>query len=212
MSLTLHTWRPAVSFAEPAGAALTAMIARPVREWGAAPHAAAALAWKTYSWWLVDPVVHALAGDAPVPRLDLANVEVLSLAEPPYLRFRTVDPRPLEGYDVLGQTRASLVDGHLAPVADAVSAATRVGLRTLWGSVAEAVSYPLLAAGRADLADLVLETWSLRSLLDPVTGPEQPLRRTCCLAVTVPGLGMCDTCPVVRRLSAGAASMSACSR
>lgn len=213
MSLTSAPWRPAAAFTDPGGAELGALVARPRRQWGAAPHAAAALAWKVYAWWCLDPVVRALREGRPVPRLDLDNTEVSLLDDSPYVGFRTVDPRPVSGPDVLEQVGAGVLDGHLGRVADALAVATRVGVRTLWGSVAESVSYPLLAADRADLAERVLDAWSLRGLLEapfPLAG--QPARLTCCLAVTVPGLGICDTCPVTRRqVSVGAGSLASCS-
>jgi ferric iron reductase protein FhuF len=221
VSLT-SVWLRASAFTEPAGAPLSALVARPQREWGAAPHAAAALAWKAYSWWLLDPVVRALMADRPVPVPGLHDTEVAMLDTSPYIAFRpagSASVTPGSGYDVLARVASEVLEGHLHPVARALSAATRVGARTLWGSVAEAVSYPVLAAGRPELARRLLVAWSLDELIDlvdplmdPTTSAAQPLRRTCCLAVTVPGLGVCETCPVARRrLTEAAASTRACS-
>ncbi|MGH3383472.1 MAG: IucA/IucC family C-terminal-domain containing protein [Nocardioidaceae bacterium] len=206
MSLTNLSWVPAAAFGDPRSPELAAVIAVP-QVGGAPPHVAAALAWKAYAWYLVNPVVTALASSAPVPQLDLRNVEVRVTDAVPYVAFRAVDPRPLADDGVVDLVHETLFEGHLRPVAQALSAATRIGVRTLWGSVAEAVSYPLVSSGRTDLADRLLAAWGLDHLLQPALDGGQPFRRTCCLAVTVEGLGVCATCPVrrARPVSEGAA-------
>jgi ferric iron reductase protein FhuF len=192
-------WQPATLFADPRTVVATGLLERPARAWGAAPHTGAALAWKAYAWWLVNPVVLAYADGRPLPRLDLANVEVALREERPYVTFRVLDPTPLRSTDVEARLRETLLDTHLAPVAAALVASTRIGRRTLWGSVAEAVAYPLLQRRDPGTAQRLLETLGLADLVT-IVSPGQCVRRTCCQAIAVPGLGVCDSCPVQRRL------------
>jgi hypothetical protein len=201
----VRRWQPAGLFADAATVVGTGLLDRPMRDWGAAPHTAAALAWKAYSWWLVNPVVRAYAAGRPLPRLELPNVEVALRPERPYAEFRLLDPTPLPRGDATGRMRATLLDRHLGPVADALVTVTRIGRRTLWGSVAEAVAYPLLQDGDARTAEELLEGLGLADLVTLADdGPA--VRRTCCQAIAVPGLGVCASCPVQGRLLASAAT------
>jgi ferric iron reductase protein FhuF len=192
-------WQPATLFADPRTVVATGLLDRPARAWGAAPHTAAALAWKAYAWWLVNPVVLAYADARPLPSLEQANVEVSLREERPYVEFRVLDPTPLPSSDVEARVRETLLDAHLAPVAAALVATTRIGRRTLWGSVAEAVAYPLLQRLDPGTAQGLLDTLGLADLVT-IVSPGQCVRRTCCQAIAVPGLGVCDSCPVQRRL------------
>jgi len=192
-------WQPATLFADPRTVVATGLLERPRRSWGAAPHTAAALAWKAYAWWLVNPVVLAYADGRPLPRLDHRNVEVALREERPYVEFRVIDPRPLPNAAVDARLRDTVLDAHLAPVAAALVATTRIGRRTLWGSVAEAVAYPLLQRRDPGTAQRLLDALGLSDLVT-IVSPGQCVRRTCCQAIAVPGLGVCDSCPVQRRL------------
>jgi len=193
----VRRWQPAARFADAGTVLSTGLLDRPARQWGAAPHTAAALAWKAYSWWLVNPVVLAYAAGRPLPRLDLDNVEVLLRPERPYAQFRVLDRSPLPGRDIARRLRETLLEGHLAPVADALVETTRIGRRTLWGSVAEAVAYPLLQDGDEPTAQDLLAELGLTGLV-AVGADGCVLRRTCCQAIAVPGLGVCASCPVNR--------------
>jgi ferric iron reductase protein FhuF len=192
----VRRWQPAARFADPATVLATGLLEQPARAWGAAPHTAAALAWKAYSWWLVTPVVRAHATGGPIPRLDLDNVEVAVREQRPYVEFRVLDPAPLPDGGV-ERLRESLLERHLAPVADTLVSATRIGRRTLWGSVAEAVAAPLLAEHGPRAAESLLAGLGLAHLVE-VFDDGCALRRTCCQAIAVPGLGVCDSCPVQR--------------
>ena len=192
-------WQPATLFADPRTVVATGLLERPRRAWGAATHTAAALAWKAYAWWLVNPVVLAYAEGRPLPRLDRSNVEVALREERPYVEFRVLDPTPLPGADVETRLRETLLDAHLAPVAAALVATTRIGRRTLWGSVAEAVAYPLLERRDPGTAQGLLAALGLDDLVT-IVSPGRCVRRTCCQAIAVPGLGVCESCPVQRRL------------
>jgi ferric iron reductase protein FhuF len=202
--LDVRRWQPATRFADAETVVATGLLDRPARQWGAPPHTAAALAWKAYSWWLVTPAVRAFAAGRPLPRLDLHNVEVALLEEHPYTEVRVLDPAPLPDDDAVARLRETLLDGHLAPVVDALSTTTRIGRRTLWGSVAEAVAYPLLEDGDGEAVEVLLDGLGLAHLVTVVGGCA--LRRTCCQAIAVPGLGVCDSCPVQTRLLAPAAA------
>ena len=198
----VRRWQPAERFADAETVVATGLLDRPARDWGAAPHTAAALAWKAYAWWLVNPVVLAFAAGRPLPRLDAPNVEVSLADERPYVEFRVLDPTPLRRIDAVRGLRETLLDRHLAPVAGALSTATRIGRRTLWGSVAEAVAHPLLTRGDADTAERLLHGLGLADLV--TLDGTFAARRTCCQAIAVPGLGVCDSCPVQSRLPAPA--------
>ncbi|MDQ4086140.1 MAG: hypothetical protein M3165_10015 [Actinomycetota bacterium] len=195
-------WQPATRFADARTVVGTGLLDRPARRWGAAPHTAAALGWKAYSWWLVNPVALAFAAGRPLPRLDLHNVEVALREERPYAEFRVLDRAPLPHADVVERLRETLLQQHLAPVIEALTTATRIGRRTLWGSVAEAVAQPLLARGDAQGAERLLHGLGLAHLVTVDRG--LVVRRTCCQAIAVPGLGVCDSCPVQSRLPAPA--------
>jgi hypothetical protein len=139
------------------------------RRWSAQPHAAAALAWKAYTYWLALPAVLGWASARRVPLLTGRNV---------LMHFR--DPRPLvtvglradtpvavlpsdplalsgnpRGSDprvrvvadetaLLAELRRSLMDEHLTPMLDAIHSRVRVGKRTLLGSLSSGVAYGVL--------------------------------------------------------------------
>lgn len=201
--LERRRWLPAEQFADPGAVVGTGILGRPTRDWGAAPHTAAALAFKAYSWRLVNPVVLGLASGGPLPRLDLANVEVALRDYRPYVDFRVRDHTPLPGTDAVPLLRRTLVDGHVRPVIEALAVATRIGRRTLWGSVAEAVASPLLQRHRRALAEDLLDALGLAGLVR-VVDDDFAVRRTCCQAITLPDLGICASCPVQRCLTATA--------
>ncbi len=196
-------WQPAARFADPATVLATGLLEQPARAWGAAPHTAAALAWKGYSWWLVTPVVRTYAAGGPLPRLDLDNVEVALGEQRPYVEFRVLDPAPLPDGGGVERLRETLLARHLAPVADALVSATRIGRRTLWGSVAEAVAAPLLTEHGPAGTDALLDGLGLADLVH--VHDAGCARRTCCQAIAVPGLGVCAGCPVQRARRTAAA-------
>jgi hypothetical protein len=114
-----------------------------------------------------------------------------------------------------------LVSGHVAPIAVAVRAATRISARVAWGGVAAS------CAGVAGLIDLALPAdrrpawrdevgrllaapaWPAHGLVDLalVAGPSGAVlaheRRTCCLMRLAPGATACASCerldPLERR-------------
>ena len=212
-------WIPAASLVD--GSALGELLDAPTRRWGAAPHAAAALAWKGYTYWLTLPAVLMYAIADRVPLLHADNVLAQLRDEPPYLVIGLRRPAlavlPGDEFADLPDTVVvpdhaslrnaladSLVAGHLAPLAAATRARVRIGSRILSGAVAASVGYAaqivqklfpeaenLTAHGTA-----LLETLRVAHLVDleETPGGVEVRRRTCCLAFTVPGFGVCEGC------------------
>jgi hypothetical protein len=136
------------------------------RRWHASPHAAAALAWKSYTYWLALPAVlgYAVARRVPLVRPDsvlacwaprspfvavgLGDVEVAVLAADPLAiggpgaRVRVV----ADDAALLVELRASLMDQHLDPVMEQIRDRVHLGRRTLWGSLASGIAYGMSRA------------------------------------------------------------------
>lgn len=217
-------WRPATSIVD--GTGLGELLDGPVRLWNAKPHAAAALAYKQYTYWLAMPAVLGWATARRVPLLDAGNVAVRLAPRPPYLTFGMLRPTvavlpddPIAGApdtvvmpsepELLAVLRRTLLDRHVVPLVAATRRRVRIGAHTLYGQLAAGVAYVL-----ADAGDLVPEpARSARTLLDALdmtdlagldTGPDgtaRVRRNTCCLAFVVPQLGArtCPECCVNRR-------------
>lgn len=113
-----------------------------------------------------------------------------------------------------GALRAHLVTsllGHLSPVVAAIRARSPIGLRALWGTIADDIGFAFLTAGRhvgaLDLAraeaDAVLAAASPPLQALPVWFPFEHrgeptlhlIRDTCCLAHKTTDHGYCTTCP-----------------
>lgn len=199
-------WRPAAALADPRSSVLDDLLTATARRYRVPPHAAAALVFKTYGYWVSLPVTLGWAFERRIPLVDLDRVAVRVTDGPPYVTVGVtrLDVVPTAGFAGL---RATLVERHLAPVAAALQDRTRVGERPLWGSLAEALAYPLLALGPALPRDAREEAATLLAGVGaPVEGlvefagdgEDGPLvrRRTCCLAFTSPDLGFCGTCCV----------------
>ncbi|MFC6019279.1 IucA/IucC family C-terminal-domain containing protein [Plantactinospora solaniradicis] len=190
---------------------------------GAQPHAAAALAWKSYTYWLALPVVLGWASARRVPLLHPADVLVqieehrplvkLGLRRSTTIAVLPSDPLALSGLpevriarseaELLDALRASLLDAHLTPMLDALHSQVRVGARTLLGSVASGVAHGVLRAadslpgGSAETIGTLLDALGVADLVDLVPGPTGELtvqRKTCCLAFTLPQPKVCAGC------------------
>lgn len=216
-------WAPATSLVD--GTRLPELLADAARQWGGTPHACAALAWKSYSYWVALPVVLGWASARRVPLVDPADVLIhfadhrplvtlglrrsttvavlpgdpLALAAPPEVRVVADEA------ELLGLLRASLLDAHLTPMIGAIQAEVRIGARTLLGSVASGVAHGLLRAADAlpgsavEAVDTLLGTLGVRDLVELVPGPSgvpTVQRRTCCLAFTLPRPKYCQGCCV----------------
>lgn len=192
------------------------------QRWGAAPHAAATLAWKAYTYWLTLPAVLGWASARRVPLLDPENVLVDLTTGSPLLRVGLSDLQlavlpddPLAhsgtpGISVvtddvllLKTLRVSLIDRHLEPMAERIHGYVRVGRHNLRGSVASAVAYGVTRAARelpgspTDTVTTLLDAFDLHNLIDLVpsaTGEPAVKRKTCCLAFTLPEPKICSGC------------------
>jgi len=215
------SWIPATQLVD--GTRLPELLDATRRRWGAAPHAAAALSWKAYTYWLSLPVVLGWASARRVPLLRPADVLVqldehrplvkIGLRRSTTIAVLPSDPLALSGLpevqivlgeaELLAALRASLLDAHLAPMLDALQGQVRVGARTLLGSVASGVAHGVLRAadslpgGSAETIGTLLEALNVTDLVDLVPGPTGELtvqRKTCCLAFTLPQPKVCAGC------------------
>ncbi|WP_203825269.1 hypothetical protein [Actinoplanes palleronii] len=205
------------------GPALDTLLASAGRRWNAQPHAAAALAWKTYAYWLALPAVLGWVSARRVPLITAGNT-MMSFTNPDVLitigvRAGTpiavlpTDDLALRGHPdavvvpdeaaLLAEFRRSLLDEHLAPLLDAFHSRVRLGKRLLLGSLASGIAYGILRSAdttpgpSATSIDLLLSTLGIRDLIDlvPTThGQLDVQRKTCCLAFTLPQPKICPGC------------------
>lgn len=190
--------------------------------WGGSAHANAALAWKTYCYWTLAPVVLGYVAARRVPVLDAGNAVFSVAEEAPMFSVRQIRPRflalphdPCAAHPdvevvaneaaLLDRLRATVFDAHLAPVLDAFLARARVGRRTLMGSVASGIAYGVASIAQVVpdpddvLAKTLLDAFDVSALVDIRTDEVGRLvyqRRTCCLALTIEGNRTCSTCCV----------------
>ncbi|GIE97741.1 IucA/IucC family C-terminal-domain containing protein [Paractinoplanes rishiriensis] len=150
-------WRPAGSLAGPA---LGELLRSAEQQWNARTPAAAALAWKAYTYWLSLPAVVGLLAVRRVPvlrpehvlvRLDWpqrllavglrAGIPVAVLPDDPLADTGDRSVIVVPDQAALRETlRQSLIDEHLTPLMAAIEGATRLSRRTLLGSVAANVA------------------------------------------------------------------------
>jgi hypothetical protein len=166
-------WTPASSLAD--GDTLPALLNAAKQRWGGTPHAAAALAWKSYTYWLALPAVLGWASARRVPLLDPDRVMVRYSGHHPFLTLglrRTSvavlpsDPLLAAGStaawggrypvrvvadeaELLATLRQTVLDAHLTPVMDRIRERTHLGQRTLLGSLASGVAYGVIRASDA---------------------------------------------------------------
>lgn len=214
-------WAPATALVD--GTRLPELLDATRQRWGATPHAAAALAWKAYAYWLALPVVLGWACARRVPLVRPADVLIrfeehrplvaLGLRRSTAIAVLPSDPLALSGLpqvrvarseaELLDALRTSLLDAHLSPLLDALQGQVRVGARTLLGSVASGVAHGVLRAadalpgGSAETIGTLLDALGVADLIDLVPGPTGELtvqRKTCCLAFTLPQPKVCAGC------------------
>jgi len=204
-------WTPAGRYAD--GTALPGLISSAQRRWGTAPHVAAALAWKSYAYWVALPAVLGiaaqLAGAAPghrltatgrVPDVSAGNVLIRPHAGPQFVEVGLCRPTVATGHrDLPGYLRERLLDQHLSPVLEGLHGLVHLGRRTLLGSVASGVAHALVRAESAapglcdEVGDTLLAALGVADLVEITPGPAVR-RHTCCLAFTLPEPKVCRGC------------------
>lgn len=189
-------WLRATSLLD--GSALPDLFGTAVQRWGAAPHAAATLAWKSYTYWLAMPAVLSWAAARRVPMVDPEAIVLRFGGDEPGAALVQVGLRapqvavlpddPLAHAHIPGITvvpdettllktlRASLLDNHLDPLSERIRGEVKVGRRTLSGSVASGIAYAVLRGAHAlpgsptDAVGTLLEALDLADLVDIGTG------------------------------------------
>jgi Ferric iron reductase FhuF-like transporter len=213
-------WRPAALLAD---GQLDTLLDSARRRWNAQPHAAAALAWKAYTYWLALPAVLGWASARRVPLLTNADVLIhfddprplvtLGMRHDIEVAVLPSDPLALSGLPQVrvvadeaalrAVLRSSLLDEHLTPMLDAIHRRVRLGKRTLLGSLSSGVAYAVLRSAdvlpgsSAATIDTLLTTLGVEDLIELVPGPGGRLdvqRKTCCLAFTLPQPKVCQGC------------------
>jgi hypothetical protein len=216
----LSGWMPA---ADLAGDQLDTLLDSARRRWDAQPHAAAALAWKAYTYWLTLPAVLGWAAARRVPLLTAQDVvmhfrdprPLVTLGMRPQIKVAVLASDPLawsglpsvrvvaDQAALLAELKRSLMDEHLTPLLDAIHGKVRLGKRTLLGSLSSGVAYAVLRSAdvlpgsSVETIDTLLSTLEVEDLIELVEGPNGKLdvqRKTCCLAFTLPQPKVCVGC------------------
>lgn len=213
-------WIPATDLVN--GSKLPAMLDCARRRWNAAPHAAATLAWKAYTYWLTLPAVLSWASARRVPllhpenvlvhlgcgspllRVGLANLQLAVLPDDPLAHSGQPGVAVVADEEVLLKIlRVHLLDRHLEPLAERIHAEVKVGTHNLRGSVASGIAYGVLRAGRAlpgsptTTINTLLDALGLHNLIEFTPGGDNGpgvRRKTCCLAFTLPEPKICAGC------------------
>jgi hypothetical protein len=213
-------WRPASHLATEG---LSTLLDSAGRRWTAQPHAAAALAWKAYTYWLALPAVLGFASARRVPLLTADNVLVhfndprplvtMGLRADIGVAVLPGDPLAISGLPqvkvvadedaLLAELRRSLLDEHLTPLLDAIHDRVRLGKRTLLGSLSSGVAYGVLrsadvlpgsSVGTIERLNDALGVGDLIELVSDRNGQLDVQRKTCCLAFTLPQPKVCRGC------------------
>ncbi|MFI5893109.1 IucA/IucC family C-terminal-domain containing protein [Actinoplanes sp. NPDC051513] len=213
-------WRPTSLLA---GDALDLLLEAAGTRWNAQPHAAAALAWKAYTYWLALPAVLGYASARRIPLMTGANVLMhfrdprplvtLGLHPDTPVAVLPTDPLALSGLPqvrvvpdeeaLLAELRRSLLDEHLTPLLNAIHDRVRLGKRTLLGSLSSGVAHGVLRSADAIPGSSVatiarlhqaLGVEDLIELVPDAAGRLDVQRKTCCLAFTLPQPKVCRGC------------------
>jgi len=193
------------------------------RRWQAQPHAAAALAWKSYTYWLALPAVLGWASARRVPLLTADDVLIhfndprplitVGLRHDITVAVLASDPLALSGLPqvrvvpdeaaLLAELRRSLLDEHLTPLLNSIHGMVRLGKRTLLGSLSSGIAYAVLRSAdvlpgsSAETIDTLLTALGVEDLIELVpdqAGKLDVQRKTCCLAFTLPQPKICKGC------------------
>lgn len=214
-------WHPATALT---GGLLPALLHSAERQWNARPPAAAALAWKAYTYWLTLPAVIGLLVCHRVPLLRPADVWIrldwphrlltVGLRAGITVAVLPTDPLAAGGDSTIAVVadeaalratlRQTLIDEHLTPIAGAITRTVRLQPRALRGSLAANIAATSLhildtdGPTQARETEALLAALGLTGLLDlPVPHPRAKARvrrKTCCLAFTLPRPRICRDC------------------
>jgi hypothetical protein len=204
------------------GEALDGLLVTAAARWDAPAHVAAALAWKTYTYWLALPAVVGFASCRRIPLLRPESVLLRYSRRRPFLTLGLTGPvvavlpnDPIaatagEGVQVvrdeeemLDLLRQTLRDQHLEPLLARIRDRVRLSAHTLWGSLASGVAHAMSRSAEATPGPTLATTRRLLRALDVehlVELSERPQgglevqRRTCCLAFTLPQPKVCSGC------------------
>ncbi len=197
-------WHPATSLVN--GDAIDDLIVAAVRRWPAETHVAAALAWKSYAYWLTLPTVIGYVADRSVVDVRPDNVEFRIHGTPPFVEIRLLRAGAtsrIGDAGLLAELRKGLLDEHLDPMMEQLHRRVHLGRRTLLGSVASAVCYAVIRGFEAlpdrAVADAgeVLEALDISDLVEFSVGDDglpRVRRHTCCLAFALPTPKICSGC------------------
>jgi ferric iron reductase protein FhuF len=161
-------WRFATALTS--GDALDDLLSAARDRWHAPTHTAAALAWKSYTYWLALPAIVGFASSRRIPLLRPTNVLVRWSHEAPVVTVGLSDvevavlPSDALAAENRGARRAArvrvvadeaamldllrvtLMDEHLAPIIRRIGERVHLGTRTLWGSLASGIAHGLSRA------------------------------------------------------------------
>jgi ferric iron reductase protein FhuF len=196
-----NDWIPATDLVS--GERLDDLFALPERLWAAPAHAAVVLAWKAYTYRLIQPLAKAWTSARQVPVLSADNVRFRVQKSAPYVvvELRCQDPVTFSDEQLqLAFLRDTLIDGHLKPLMERTKETRRISERVLWGQAATAIAYSF-----ADHSPSAATDCNRFTDLLPLTGlagigeDDAVWQSTCCLAFASPGLTACRTCVTVAR-------------
>ena len=212
------------------GDGLRTLLEMPEQLWSATGHAAAVLAWKTYTYRLAQPLAAAWTFAREIPLLSADNVLVKVLPQKPYIRIglrrstsavlatspasRSHDAIILpDETSLLRFLRSTLADGHLRPLLERTAAERRAGTRMLWGQAAAGIAYAMAEISNTPTD----ETQAINDALgfEGLAGVRGDVvwRATCCLAFTTPTLSACkDCCTLSKRPKSAARAAAAVTR
>lgn len=214
-------WEPAATLLD-GGPALDRLLAAAAAFWSASPHAAASLAWRSYTYWLSmlaglgwtsahrvplltpEDVLYQLDGADMLLRLGLRRVQLAVLPDDPlvdspeHARLVVVDSES----ELLALVRHQVRETHLDPLMARVRERVRLSERALLGSLASGAAYSVVRGYQAaptvveQAARRLLDALGVADLVTLEPGPAGPQvrRRTCCLAFTLPRPKVCSGC------------------
>jgi Ferric iron reductase FhuF-like transporter len=208
-------WIPATALVS--GERLAELFELPERLWDAPSHAAAVLAWKTYTYQLAKPLATGWALAREIPLLSADNLLLRVLPKAPYLAVGLrrpasavlpTNPASQSPDAILAEDEAALltffgetlIAQHLQPLLERTKEVRKVGERSLWGQAAAAFAYAFADVSATAMQDAALFTDALPVHgLAGVDDGEAVWRKTCCLAFASPSLTACSDCVTVTR-------------